>query len=186
VGGEKGDYIVHPVDVDRLQVIRNLSSEKQDPLKPDIIWVTEACGFLIDSIRKAGFLPELIIGVAFGGLFPASFISATLRIPFLPLRAEHYNGTSKLPSAFVFHDYYELGNVPIWVIDDIADTGETLEAIRQYVVDKCGVAEGNLRFATLHLKDHSKFIPNWYVDVVNGWVCYPWEASRAPESIESI
>lgn len=181
LGGDRGDYLIHPVDVNRLKILRELSSGKQDPLRPDVVWVVEACNFLIANVEKVGFQPELIIGVEFGGLFTASFISSTLRVPFLPLRVMHYDGTSKLPEVIVYHDYYKLSDVPILVMDDIADTGETLEAVYNHVVG-CGVAEHNLRFATLHMKNHSTFTPSWYVDVVDGWVHYPWEKCCVSEA----
>ena len=43
VGGPKGDNLIHPVDIARLCTVRTLSTGTQNPLTPDIVWVTEAC-----------------------------------------------------------------------------------------------------------------------------------------------
>jgi len=174
VGGAKGDYLVHPVDVSRLYTIRNLAAGVQDPLKPDVVWITEACNFLMEEV--ANFCPELIIGIAFGGLFPASFISSALRVPFCSLRVIHYDGASRMAEAYIAHDsqYLLFSNIRTLVVDDVVDSGDTLAAVHAHLLAK-GVGADNLRFAVLHKKIHSKFEPNWYVDVVEGWVCYPWE-----------
>lgn len=174
LGGPRGDYLIHPVDVERLRVVRSLSTDEQDPLKPDIVWVIEACNFLIGEVRSAGFNPEYVVGIMFGGLFPASFISATLRVPFLPLRAIHYDGTSTLPRVQLMGDYLPVGDGGVLIVDDIVDTGDTFKAVQAHLVGG-GAREDNLRFAALHKKPHSKFEPNWYVSVVGEWVHYPWE-----------
>jgi hypothetical protein len=174
VDGSKGEYLVHPVDVSRLRTIRNLVTERQDPLKPDVVWITEACRFLVNNINASGFSPKLIIGIAFGGLFPASFISSSLKVNLLSLRVLHYNDSSELSRVFIPNPPPCCENIPILVVDDIADSGKTLDAIQMHLLE-VGVESRNLRFATLHKKDRSIFTPDWFADVVDGWVQYPWE-----------
>lgn len=174
VGGPKGDYLIHPVDVKRLHVVRELAAAKQDPLRPDIIWVMESCGLLVEKIQAENFQPELVIGVAFGGLLPASFVSTTLRVPFQFLRVIHYDGTTRLPEVTIAHNADRFGNVQTLVVDDVTDSGDTLTATQSYLLAH-GVGVENLRFATLHKKQGTKFEPNWYVDIVDGWIYYPWE-----------
>ena len=53
------------------------------------------------------------------------------------------------------------------VIDDISDTGKTLEYAKNL---------GYLHFATLHWHRQSIVKPNWYVwEKKDSWIVYPWE-----------
>lgn len=174
VGGPKGDNLIHPVDINRLHTIRCLSTNKQEPSKPDLVWVIEACNFLIQQVQAAEFQPLLIVGIAYGGLFPASLISSILHIPFYSLRIIHYDGTVQRSEVTVIPDTRQFDNISTLVVDDIVDSGDTLVAAQGYLSLR-GIGVDNLKFATLHKKPGTKFEPNWYVDVAEGWIYYPWE-----------
>jgi GTP cyclohydrolase I len=49
------------------------------------------------------------------------------------------------------------------VVDDIVDSGRTLEQYKDYDT------------AVLHIKDHAKTQPTYYVRAVDKWIEYPWE-----------
>lgn len=174
VGGPKGDYLIHPVDVQRLCTVRKLAAGIQDPLKPDIIWITQSCSLLVESMQAEDFQPELVIGIAFGGLLPASFISASLRVTMLPLKVSHYDGAVQLSDVVITQSVNYFCNIRTLVVDDIVDSGDTLIATQKYLLAN-GLKAENLRFATLHKKANTKFDPNWYIDIVEGWIYYPWE-----------
>jgi len=173
--GTRGDHLIHPVDAARLLTLREVSVGPQEPLKPDMFWVIEACRFLMDKVRtKLKFKPKQVVGIAFGGLVPASLISSTYQLPLRVIQASHYEGESKLATVTVRSNLRVLEDRPTLIVDDIADTGETFEAVRDRVLEY-GVKGDNLLFATLHKRAASKFLPDCYVDVVDGWVRYPWE-----------
>lgn len=175
LGGTHGDYRFHSVDVARLRLVRDLAKQRQDSLKPDIVWVERASRYLAECVQQSGFDPQQVVGIAFGGIIPASFVSVFLQRPFRALRISHYNGQVRLPSPVV-EEYRNIPDVDTLVIDDVADTGETLEEAQS-----CLYSHGvrSVRFATLHRKPSSSFVPDWYVDVVDGWVRYPWEEPLA-------
>ncbi len=78
---------------------------------------------------------ELIVGVARGGLFPATAVACALRCEFFPVRlsrreadeVRHRHPVWRVPVS----DCVEGRRVAI--IDDVADTGETLEVVRKEV-----------------------------------------------------
>lgn len=82
-----------------------------------------------------------------GGLPIAVHLSHFLNLKFLP---ESYDRTT-------------LGWNELLVVDDVADTGETLKWFRVFIT------------ATLHYKQRSKFKPNFYVKETENWIVYPWE-----------
>lgn len=175
VGGAKGDYFIHPVDIVRINVLRDLSATKQAPAKPDMLWVEAACKFLVQQVEQSGFKPTLVVGIAFGGLMPAAYVSTSLRCPLGTISVTHYNGRERLPVACVsLADLYVDSKDRLLVVDDVADTGESLLEVKRKLVER-EVLEGNIRFATLHKKPGSKFEPDWYVSVVDDWIQYPWE-----------
>ena len=70
----------------------------------------------------------------------------------------------------------EIDKAPLWkentlIVDDISDTGETLEGVitwRKYL-------RRPYKLATLHRKSGTKVEPNYYVKTINKWIVYPWE-----------
>jgi hypoxanthine phosphoribosyltransferase len=122
-------------------------------------WVsTEA---LVDclalNIKLSNCPPSYISGLPRGGLIPAVMLSHKLNIPFVPL--------SLIESLPV---------VDVLIVDDIADSGETLESYQKY------------NTAVLHYKIQSEHIPTYYgIEIPNNiWISYPWENNDA-EAIQN-
>lgn len=171
VGGEKGDYLIHPVDASRLQVVRSLSIGVQDSLKPDIIWIYEACKWLSSQVVESGFDPQCVLGVSYGGVVPASFVSVFLRRQLQTIGVTHYDGKIRRPLPVIIREPDFIPRVSVLVVDDIVDSGATLKEVQDFLDLK---AVMDVRFAVLHKKPTSSFEPNWYVDIVTNWVYYPW------------
>lgn len=144
----------------------------QDPLRPDIVWVERECKVLAEHIEQSGFEPERIVGIAFGGVVPASFLSVFLQKPLYVIRITHYNGRTRLSQPVIKTGLESFPDVATLVVDDLVDSGETMEAARDYLSSH-GVTD--VRFATLHRKPSSTLIPDWYASDIVGWVRYSWE-----------
>jgi len=128
---------------------------------------------------------DLVVGVARGGLVPAVAISHFLDVP---LGVVFYSARedNKSQKSLVIHG--TLGKLTkhtnILVVDDIADTGKTLEDIRD-----CWGKYLNLRFATLHWKLSSKIKPDFYgAEIANDapWITYPWESIVSDEKKQQV
>jgi hypoxanthine phosphoribosyltransferase len=93
-------------------------------------------------------LPKYIIGLQRGGLIPAVLLSHKLNIPLGNIKENHYQNSKT-----------------ILVVDDIADTGETLKNYSKYPT------------AVLHYKPQSIHIPTFYANLVDNdeWIIFPWE-----------
>ena len=144
----------------------------QDPLRPDIVWVERECKLLAEHIARSGYVPERIVGIAFGGVLPASFLSVFLQTPLYVMRITNYNDRIRLPQPVIETGLESFPDVATLVVDDLVDSGETMKTARDYL-DSHGVT--NVRFVTLHRKPSSTFIPDWYARDIDGWVHYPWE-----------
>lgn len=144
----------------------------QDPLRPDIKWVEKKCRLLAEHIARSEFKPERIIGIAFGGAIPASFLSVFLQKPLYTVRIAHYDRQTRLPQPIIKMGLESFPDVPTLVVDDLADTGGTIQVVQDYL-DSHGVR--NIRVVTLHKKPSSTVTPDWYACDITGWVHYPWE-----------
>ena len=90
---------------------------------------------------------EYIHGVSRGGLIPAVMLSHKLNISYTPP-----------PELFKPSE--------VLIVDDIADSGKTLQRYREY------------QTAVLHFKPHTSiFIPDIWATQHEGdeWIIYPWE-----------
>ena len=119
--------------------------------------VEELCSILAAEIRRLYPCPErlCIAGIAYGGLVPAALVTRELRASLVAIR----------PTGGI-----NPGKRETIVIDEICDTGKTLQKLRR----SC---EGRFTAMTLHCKSRSSHIPDYTAEIIpgDGWVHYPWE-----------
>lgn len=138
------------------------------------------------KIAEGDWKPEFIIGVGRGGLVPAVYISHQLELPMLSI--DH---SSKVPG---FADEL-LGKVAgmsaegrrLLFVDDINDSGGTIEYIRSLLGDNGCKAE-NLQFAVLITNTRSKAVAELWVDAIDRdedkrWFVFPWESVGTKDAI---
>ena len=135
------------------------------------------------QIQERGYVPDVIVAVSRGGFDPARILCDQLGIKRLAsLQVEYYrdiNETSSTPE-IVFPLNTEVPDTSILIVDDVSDTGTSLQVARDHVLER-GASE--VRVATLHVKPWTKFKPDFSASVVESWIIYPWEIV---ESINSI
>ena len=169
----------------------------------DYIQIQDWVNKISFQMFKDNWRPDYIVGLTRGGLIPAVMMSHTLDIPMHTLEVklrDHANTESNLWMAEdaygyggTFEDkpiYDEFKQKNILIIDDINDTGATLDWIIQDWQKSClptserwdNVWGNNVRFAVLIDNASSKFsrkvdycgkeINKAERDV---WIVYPWE-----------
>ena len=123
-------------------------------------WIEEQIdkiGEKLEAFEK----PQFITGVPRGGLIPAVLMSHKFDIPYIGLEA-----AKTLPGDL---------KKKILVIDDIADSGNTLAQIQRH----------NFRTATLARRYSSSFTPTITgTDILDDhWLVFPWE-QKSSEAIQ--
>ena len=119
------------------------------------------------------FVPDLIVGIARGGLIPAVRLSHLLGDRLLRMiHIKFYRGVNlrqERPELLA-----DVGKLPkkVLIVDDVADTGETLEFVREHVKKK-GARE--IKVATIAYKPRSRLKPDYYVIETDKWIVFPWE-----------
>lgn len=138
---------------------------------------------LVEKVLKSGYMPEVIVGVSRGGLVPLRIFSdefeeteiGVIRVAFY----EDVKKTGREPR--ILQDVnVDVSDKRVLVVDDVADTGRSLEIVRRHIEDK-GARE--VRVATVYYKPWSTFKPDYYVKKTEKWIIFPHEIGETVRSL---
>ncbi|WP_318566715.1 phosphoribosyltransferase [Salinigranum marinum] len=135
------------------------------------------CRDVSEEVKASSFEPDVIVALARGGWFAGRCICDFLGLDDLTsLKMEHYVGTAQKSGEPEVRYPMPEGSVAgkdVLVIDDIADTGGSIERAHEYVHER---EPGEVRTATLQLLGTSEFEPDYVGERLNewAWVVYPW------------
>ncbi|MFA1610166.1 phosphoribosyltransferase [Halobellus rubicundus] len=135
------------------------------------------CRDVADQVKAADFEPDVVVALARGGWFAGRCICDFLGLDDLTsLKMEHYVGTAQKSDEPEVRYPMPEGSVEgkdVLIIDDIADTGGSIERAYEYVTDR---AAGEVRTATLQLLQTSAFEPDFVGERLEEWtwIVYPW------------
>jgi hypoxanthine phosphoribosyltransferase len=138
---------------------------------------------LASTVRKTGFKPEIIIGVSRGGWPPARVMSDLLENPNVAnVAAEFYVGVAETKGEPVITQPVSVSveGKRVLVVDDVADTGESLRLVRSYLEEQ-GATE--VKTATIYYKPWSVMIPDYYEKETRSWIIFPWERKETVRKI---
>jgi len=135
----------------------------------------EASRELARTILADGFVPEVVVAIARGGLLPAGAISYGLGVKNCgALNVEFYTGVGEvldapevLPPAL---DVDYLAGRRVLLVDDVADSGRTL-ALAVRLLRERGA---DMRSATLYVKPGSIETPDYWWRETPLWIDFPW------------
>ena len=127
---------------------------------------------LISLVENSEF--DGIVGIARGGLTLSHAMSEGLDIRQVQsIRTELYDGTNKRDQISIFGscDFDTANN--ILVVDDIADSGDTLKAVMEHLIS----THENVKFtsATLFYKRTSIYEPDFWINEAKEWIEFFWE-----------
>lgn len=126
------------------------------------------------SEQVAGFEPQIILGIARGGLFPATMMSYILRREMYPIRlTRRLNDTvvRERPTWLVGPPDKVVGR-RVLIVDEIADSGHTIamaaEAVRQ-------MGASHVRSATLFAHTWADPRPDFVALTSDALILNPWD-----------
>jgi hypothetical protein len=126
-------------------------------------------------IKQSSFQPENIVGVSRGGWIPGRVLSDLLgNAHTANVKIEFYVGIGQtVRKPVVTQPISEvISNKRVLVVDDVADTGESLLVALEHVRER-GARE--IKTATIYHKPHSKFKPDFFAETTSRWIIFPWE-----------
>lgn len=131
---------------------------------------------LAEMVRKSGYCPDLIIAIGKGGYVPSRIVADfLLKSELTSIKIEHWGiAAVKKDEAIVRYPLsVPIERKKVLVIDDVTDTGKTLQVSISYLRD---FEPLEIRTGVLQHKTCSAFEPDYYVDQVPvwRWIVYPW------------
>ena len=132
---------------------------------------------LAQQVVDSGFVPDLVVAIARGGLLPGGAIAYALGTKAVgTLNVEFYSGVDeRLPDPVVLPpllDTAALAGMTALVVDDVADTGETLALSRQIIAEHTT----ETRTAVLYAKPRSIIEPDYVWRRTDKWITFCWSA----------
>ena len=135
------------------------------------------CREVSDQVKTVDFEPDVVVALARGGWFAGRCLCDFIGLDDLTsLKMEHYVGTAEKSGEPEIRYPMPEGSVAgkdVLIIDDIADTGGSIERAYEYVTDRDA---GTVRTATLQLLGTSEFEPDFVGERLETWtwMVYPW------------
>ncbi|MCF7857752.1 MAG: hypothetical protein K9N07_00300 [Candidatus Cloacimonetes bacterium] len=141
---------------------------------------------IVEEITNKDIKIDLVIAIATGGWIPARILRT-----FLPHRGRfpkplysigiiNYDSDDNLldDPTIVQNLPVNIGfnNKNVLLVDEVADSGGTFVKAKEYIE---ALSPKNLYTAVIHLKDKSKFKPDFIGENAgNNWIIYPWDVKN--------
>ena len=140
----------------------------------------EAARDLARTVYGDGYVPDLVLAIARGGLLIAGAITYALGSKnCCVINVEYYTGIDErlelpviLPPSL---DLVDLHDSRMLIVDDVADTGHTL----RLVVDTVRPQVAELRTAVLYQKPPSVVDCDYVWKHTDRWIDFPWSVKPA-------
>ena len=138
---------------------------------------------LADTIAGDGFSPDFILGISRGGLLVAGALAYSLGVKnTFTMSVEFYTGVDeRLEMPMILPpvpDLVDLHEARVLVADDVADTGQTLVLVKDFLEGKVG----EVRVAVLYEKARSVVQCEYVWSRTDSWIVFPWSADDPVET----
>ncbi len=132
---------------------------------------------LAEQVARDGYVPDLILGVARGGLFATGALGYSLDVKSMHvMNVEFYTGVDERLAAPIMLAPVprpaDLAGAKVLIADDVADTGATLELVRDF----CAGHVAQARCAVLYEKPRSTVKCDYVWRRTDQWITFPWSA----------
>jgi hypoxanthine phosphoribosyltransferase len=132
---------------------------------------------LAEALHTDAWIPDLVLGISRGGLLVAGALAYALGVKnTATISVEFYTGVDErleLPMLLPpVPDLVDLTSARVLIADDVADTGATLELVRDFCAGR--VAEA--RVAVLYEKSRSSVASGYVWRRTDSWITFPWSA----------
>lgn len=136
------------------------------------------CKIIVKKVKADRYVPDVIIGLARGGLVPARLLSDYMHIKDLyAVKTEHWGitATPDREARLAQPLQVDISGKKVLVVDDITDTGKSLKLALKHIAE---YEPSEIRSATLLHITHSSYVPNYYAEHVPAeewtWFIFPW------------
>jgi hypoxanthine phosphoribosyltransferase len=135
------------------------------------------------KIQKQTEKIDLILGISKGGLIPARILADFLQVSeIITIQVKFYIGIAQTHDEPIIIQplTVNLSGKKILIVDDIADTGKSLKIVIEHL-ESLGITE--IKTATLYFNNRSVIKPDFYEEITDKWVVFPWEIKETVQKI---
>ncbi|MEU8627140.1 phosphoribosyltransferase [Streptomyces sp. NPDC048669] len=134
---------------------------------------------LAQAVADDGYVPDVVLSIARGGVFVAGGLAYALDCKNIHLvNVEFYTGvgtTLDMPVMLApVPDVVDFSDKKVLIADDVADTGKTLKLVRDFCIDH--VAE--VRSAVIYEKSQSLVKCEYVWKKTDRWINFPWSVEK--------
>jgi uncharacterized protein len=137
--------------------------------------IEDACFSIFEKANKE-FVPDVIVGVTVGGLFPAVHFARLFNTKnLLTIGVKSYEGKERKELQVInLLSKESLKDKKVLLVDDILDSGKTFEFIKELFIKEYSVKE--IKTVTVYVNEKNcAFYPDYYFKTVDKWVFFPWD-----------
>ena len=132
---------------------------------------------LARDVLSSGFVPDVVVAIARGGLLLAGSIAYALGAKSCgAMNIEFYTGVGeRLPEPVMLPPMFDdstLDGKNVLLVDDVADSGRTLALVVE-LLEKVDIT---VKSATLFIKPRSVIAPDFHWKTTDRWIVFPWSA----------
>ncbi len=133
---------------------------------------------MLNMLISDNYKPDIVIGIARGGLIPARMMSDYLFIKdLLTVKTEHWGLTASMDGKAVLKGKlnYDIGNKKVLIVDDITDTGESIKLAYDYIKT---LNPAEVKTSSMLYVNSSSYVPDYYGEGISrekwAWFIFPW------------
>lgn len=135
---------------------------------------------ILSQIQETESKYDCIIGIGRGGLIPAAMLGYKLDLKVYNLGISSYKGKTQTSSFTVYQDFYfdDLSKGSrVLIVDDICDSGNTINFVRQRVSRAASVNEVECDYAALLTREKTQDLVDFTGAVIEGdeWIVFSWD-----------
>ena len=138
---------------------------------------------LANKIQGDGYKPDVIIGIARGGLVPARILSDFLETPELAIiQIEYYVSIAQTRQEPILKRslHTQITDKKALLVDDVSDTGKSLQLAKNHLQQQDAK---EIKTATLYAKPETITKPDYCEKQTSHWIVFPWDAKETVRKI---
>jgi hypoxanthine phosphoribosyltransferase len=128
------------------------------------------------KIRSDGYTPDIIVGIARGGLVPSRILADLLETrDFAIITIEYYFGIAQRQREPFLKQclHTQLTGKKVLLVDDVSDGGRSLQLAKKHLEEQCAK---EIKIATIYCKPGTVTTPDYFEKETSHWIVFPWEA----------
>jgi hypoxanthine phosphoribosyltransferase len=133
---------------------------------------------IMKMIIADNYNPDIIVGIARGGLVPARMVADYLfKKDLLSIKTEHWGVTATMDGKAILKEKlnYDVSGKKVLIVDDITDTGESMRLSHNYIKS---LNPDELKTTSMLYVNGSSYTPDYYGKGLSkeewAWFVFPW------------